>query len=387
MYQGGTCNIRIKITVMMVDNARRMRHIATLVFIASLVSSLYITCLKVNHDRHNVPKPGPPPASHSESELSFDSSLFQTDIVPTWDLEYYYGADVVEELVAQGLIDGKDEDSKETPIISMRLSSSSSSKHKRWTTMMKNDYYMINVYIDREQYSLARRQLIKDILKNIAKKTQVIRFRFYRNKPSEGRPYLWYGHHGTNSCASYVGKRSSAKDGQKIWIGSKCFDELGIIEHETLHALGFYHEQSRPDRDDYIDVRNENIMPGKEVNFAKLSKDAVLNLGRPYDYDSVLHYGNNFFSKNTFETIDSRGYSIGQRDAMSIGDILQTRLMYQCSDGNERTYDEYNQHTCTSTCKCGNRMKGCGDNDSLCKDKLRCVDNKCTWKKNKNTRF
>ena len=48
---------------------------------------------------------------------------------------------------------------------------------------------------------------------------------------------------------------------QLISIGRGCEDKV-IIQHEILHALGRIHEQSRPDRDDYVDIIDDYIIPG-----------------------------------------------------------------------------------------------------------------------------
>lgn len=51
-------------------------------------------------------------------------------------------------------------------------------------------------------------------------------------------------------------------DGQPISIGIGC-DSTHIVKHEIMHTLGFFHTNSRFDRDSYVIVNTDNIQPGK----------------------------------------------------------------------------------------------------------------------------
>ncbi|XP_047470221.1 astacin-like metalloprotease toxin 3 isoform X2 [Penaeus chinensis] len=69
----------------------------------------------------------------------------------------------------------------------------------------------------------------------------------------------------------------------------------GLIMHEILHAAGFLHEHTRPDRGNYIQVKWENIREDARKNYGVDLRYSSLDI--PYDYKSVMHYGRFTFSK------------------------------------------------------------------------------------------
>jgi len=169
-------------------------------------------------------------------------------------------------------------------------------------------------------------KLITDALNEFMDKTCVQ----FREKTDDDLYFLRYTY--GDGCSSSVG-RSGKPGGQDIYLGDGCFNP-GTIRHETLHALGFYHEQSRTDRDKYVKILWNNIQPGLEDQFQKSNKREVTDLGSPYDYASVMHYPYNAFANDeknpTITKIDGSITGFGQRVGFSPIDLYEVNKLYNC---------------------------------------------------------
>ena len=83
---------------------------------------------------------------------------------------------------------------------------------------------------------------------------------------------------------------------------------------------GFDHEQNRQGRDEWVEIKYENILKGKERQF-KLCTTMCDNQATDYDYLSIMHYSSYAFSKNpkTKKTIVPKFEVINQKTGHSYG--------------------------------------------------------------------
>uniref|UniRef100_A0A0K0FWI4 Metalloendopeptidase n=1 Tax=Strongyloides venezuelensis TaxID=75913 RepID=A0A0K0FWI4_STRVS len=163
-------------------------------------------------------------------------------------------------------------------------------------------------------------------------------------------------------CCSYVGKHMDGK--QIISIGRKC-DKFGIVLHEIGHTIGFWHEHTREDRDKYVDIFYSSIKDDQEYNFDKSKPGEVDSLGETYDYESIMHYSRNTFSRSIYldtilpkHNINGKKPEIGQRTHLSVGDIRQTNKLYQCETCFKTFYERKGVISIKNEKKCIFRILG-----------------------------
>lgn len=138
-------------------------------------------------------------------------------------------------------------------------------------------------------------------------------------------------------CNSFLGML--ARGSQTVNLSKRGCLSRSTIVHEFMHAIGFHHEQTRNDRDDFVTINFQNIQDNVVSNFNKFTSGQFF--GTPYDIDSVMQYDEMAFSKNGQPTIvPKNGQAIitdGERErwdmVMTHSDISAVRSFYQCTTG------------------------------------------------------
>ncbi|XP_026140853.1 meprin A subunit beta-like [Carassius auratus] len=152
----------------------------------------------------------------------------------------------------------------------------------------------------------------------------------FKPRAAENISYISVESH--DGCWSYIGRAFAGA--QTLSIGDGCGIKA-FIEHLFLHALGFLHEHTRYDRDDYVTINFENIIPGYENHFDKYSKNQTTTEDTPYDYYSVMHYDKNALSNGNGSTIITKRPEfqdvIGQLLGMSEYDVIKLNKLYKCN--------------------------------------------------------
>lgn len=135
-----------------------------------------------------------------------------------------------------------------------------------------------------------------------------------------------------STCSSPIGKREGK---EIVFVGQGC-ENKGAILHELVYLLGFYDEHNRADRDDYIQIFEENIAQGWKEEVMRIYQPGFMdNLGFDYDLHSIMQYKNTAFAKRaglvTMQARSDPNMELGNQNAMSAADIMKINKLYQCS--------------------------------------------------------
>ena len=150
----------------------------------------------------------------------------------------------------------------------------------------------------------------------------------FTDKIKEGDDFLFFTSPEADKCASFLGRQGG---GQPVFIGQNC--DLTAVLHEILHALGFIHEHSRFDRDQFVEIYWENVKPGKVEQFAIVPQIYTLRAQQDdFDYRSIMLYQKTAFSLNggpTLESINRRDQLEPTKSGLSPNDLKRLRRYFE----------------------------------------------------------
>jgi len=186
-----------------------------------------------------------------------------------------------------------------------------------------------NIQADRS-FSQREHDMIHDAMSRLQQVLPCIEFGIWHPDSRPTGDYVGITRQ-NSGCWSPIGRQGGRQD---LNLQSPNCMNVGIVMHEMIHALGFHHEQSRPDRDDYINIHWGNIERGCERNFERGSNNEYTTYGVEYNTKSIMHYDTYACSNNRQPTITTKaggGVGNGNNPQLQETDARKLKIMYNCN--------------------------------------------------------
>ena len=177
--------------------------------------------------------------------------------------------------------------------------------------------YILNNKITKNQ-----KQAFENIAKDLKEKTGI---QLIKADLSKHRDYLKVSV-GKLNCYANVGYRPGVSN---MSLSPQC-NEFAIY-HEIFHVLGFFHEQNRFDRDDYLQIVWENIKDGYTDQFQRFAKESFPKALQETDFSFnsfMLYRPETFSATNDFTMVSISGDSYITPSAPTNVDYERIKTLY-----------------------------------------------------------
>ncbi|XP_013181289.1 PREDICTED: zinc metalloproteinase nas-14-like [Papilio xuthus] len=190
----------------------------------------------------------------------------------------------------------------------------------------------IPYYIDDFSFDKVLRDRIRNYL-DLTNRVTGLRFMELPKPPTDEKTrwVLFVNRQGLLNCADHSIKDFTNEGVQKVILGYDCLVTGGELAEAILALAGVPPQHNAPDRNEYITVNHENILPEKYHLFKAVEDNEWLFHDIPYDYSSAGHYSFHKYTKNGFATVELKkqiNILPGESKGFSYNDIWKIRMLY-----------------------------------------------------------